>query len=132
MFSIFVNQFGFCYRCNSKPTFLWQKESQNFLPCGSTSIAKKFLRCILYQLAPNGVFAQIFQMKHNGNNHNNLLQTLMFYIKTYIPIFLFFFFFIESNDNNFFKSIIQALMDFNEMNPIEPLQMVLEVSNSMN
>lgn len=36
---------------------------------------------------------------------------------------------IESNDNNFFKSIIQALMDFNEMNPIEPLQMVLEVSN---
>lgn len=35
----------------------------------------------------------------------------------------------ESNDNNFFKSIIQALMDFNEMNPIEPLQMVLEVSN---
>jgi len=35
---------------------------------------------------------------------------------------------IESNDNNFFKSIIQALMDFNEMNPIEPLQMVLEVS----
>jgi len=36
---------------------------------------------------------------------------------------------VESNDNNFFKSIIQALMDFNEMNPIEPLQMVLEVSN---
>jgi len=36
---------------------------------------------------------------------------------------------IESNDNNFFRSIIQALMDFNEMNPIEPLQMVLEVSN---
>jgi len=37
---------------------------------------------------------------------------------------------IDSNDNNFFKSIIQALMDFNEMNPIEPLQMVLEVSNT--
>ncbi|CAH1714206.1 unnamed protein product [Aphis gossypii] len=88
-------------KCHSKPTFLWQKESQKFLPCGSTSIAKKFLRCILYQLAPNGVFTQIFQMKHT-----------------------------ENNDNNFFKSIIQALMDFNEMNPIEPLQMVLEVLNS--
>lgn len=35
---------------------------------------------------------------------------------------------IDSNENNFFKSIIQALMDFNEMNPIEPLQMVLEVN----
>ncbi|VVC24664.1 Hypothetical protein CINCED_3A004663 [Cinara cedri] len=88
-------------KCHSKPTFLWQKDSQKFLPCGSTSIAKKFLRCILYQLAPNGVFTQIFQMKHN-----------------------------ESHENNFFKSIIQALMDFNEMNPIEPLQMVLEVLNS--
>lgn len=60
-------------RCHSKPTFLWQKDSQKFLPCGSTSIAKKFLRCILYQLAPNGVFAQIFQMKHNGNNNNHLI-----------------------------------------------------------
>lgn len=39
---------------------------------------------------------------------------------------------LESNDNSFFKSIIQALMDFSEMNPIEPLQMVLEVSNSIN
>lgn len=39
---------------------------------------------------------------------------------------------IESNENNFFKSIIQALMDFNEMNPIEPLQMVLEVSTINN
>lgn len=36
---------------------------------------------------------------------------------------------LERNDSNFFKSIIQALMDFNEMNPIEPLQMVLDVSN---
>lgn len=36
---------------------------------------------------------------------------------------------IENSESSFFKSIIQALMDFNEMNPIEPIQMVLEVSN---
>lgn len=65
------NQCDFCTRCHTRPTFLWQKESQKFLPCGSTSIAKKFLRCILYQLAPNGVFTQIFQMKHNGNSTHN-------------------------------------------------------------
>lgn len=59
-----------CNRCHSRPTFLWQKDSQKFLPCGSTSIAKKFLRCILYQLAPNGVFTQIFQMKHNSNDNH--------------------------------------------------------------
>jgi hypothetical protein len=29
----------------------------------------------------------------------------------------------------FFKSVIQALIDFNELNPVAPLQLLLEVSN---
>lgn len=36
------------------------------LPGGAISVAHQFLRCVLHQLAPNGVFLQMFQTHLNG------------------------------------------------------------------
>ncbi|KAF4533554.1 hypothetical protein B566_EDAN001039 [Ephemera danica] len=78
-------------------TYCWQAESKTHLPAGAISVAHQFLRCVLHQLAPNGVFTQIFQ--------------------TQVP---------DTLRTQFFKSVAQALLDFNELNPIAPLQLMLE------
>ncbi|KZC06519.1 Protein unc-79 like protein [Dufourea novaeangliae] len=78
----------------------WQSETNMHLPGGAISVAHQFLRCVLHQLAPNGVFVQMFQTHLN-----------------------------ESTRMQFFKSVAQALVDFNELNPIAPLQLLLETLN---
>lgn len=50
----------------SQPTFPWQYESSTHLPGGSQSVAHQFIRCVLHQLAPNGVFVQIFYTQAHG------------------------------------------------------------------
>ncbi|XP_068085270.1 protein unc-79 homolog [Anabrus simplex] len=82
-------------------TYPWQSESNIYLPGGATSVAHQFLRCVLHQLAPNGVFVQMFQTQVE-----------------------------ESARMQFFRSVAQALLDFNELNPIAPLQLLLEGLNS--
>ncbi|XP_065166264.1 protein unc-79 homolog isoform X3 [Atheta coriaria] len=79
----------------------WQTESNIHLPGGAVSVAHQFLRCVLHQLAPNGIFIQMFQS-----------------------------YTIESTRIQFFKSVIQALVDFNELSPVAPLQLLLETLNS--
>ncbi|XP_076225876.1 UNC-79 domain-containing protein isoform X2 [Nomia melanderi] len=79
----------------------WQSETNMHLPGGAISVAHQFLRCVLHQLAPNGVFIQMFQTHLN-----------------------------ESTRMQFFKSVAQALVDFNELNPIAPLQLLLEALNA--
>ncbi|KAL3290395.1 hypothetical protein HHI36_023736 [Cryptolaemus montrouzieri] len=88
-------------RMATNPLFPWQSESNIHLPGGAISVAHQFLRCVLHQLAPNGIFLQMFQTKAT--------ETLRI---------------------QFFKSVIQALVDFNELNPIAPLQLLLEMLNS--
>lgn len=75
----------------------WEVDSNVYLPGNARSIARQFLRCVLHQLAPSGVFLQIFQTK------------------------------IE--DPEFFKTIAFALSDFNELNPMAPLMLLLEGLN---
>lgn len=53
----------------SQPTFPWQYESSTHLPGGSQSVAHQFIRCVLHQLAPNGVFVQIFHTHTPGKSH---------------------------------------------------------------
>ncbi|XP_073986418.1 UNC-79 domain-containing protein isoform X3 [Rhodnius prolixus] len=83
------------------PTYSWQNESNVYLPGGAISVAHQFLRCVLHQLAPNGVFMQMFQTNMQ-----------------------------ECNRMQFFRSVAQALLDFNELNPLAPLQLLLEGLNS--
>lgn len=44
----------------------WQSESNIHLPGGAISVAHQFLRCVLHQLAPNGIFTQMFQTNATG------------------------------------------------------------------
>ncbi|XP_050313784.1 protein unc-79 homolog isoform X3 [Anthonomus grandis grandis] len=82
-------------------SYPWQSESSVHLPGGAVSVAHQFLRCVLHQLAPNGIFIQMFLTK--------------------VP---------EHVRLHFFKSVIQALVDFNELSPVAPLQLLLETLNS--
>ncbi|XP_011310336.1 protein unc-79 homolog isoform X3 [Fopius arisanus] len=78
----------------------WQSETNLHLPGGAVSVAHQFLRCVLHQLAPNGIFMQMFQTHIN-----------------------------DATRMEFFRSVAQALVDFNELNPIAPLQLLLETLN---
>ncbi|KAL1492637.1 hypothetical protein ABEB36_010867 [Hypothenemus hampei] len=82
-------------------SYPWQHESSVHLPGGAVSVAHQFLRCVLHQLAPNGIFIQMFQTKTT-----------------------------DQVRQHFFKSVIQALVDFNELNPVAPLHLILETLNS--
>lgn len=79
----------------------WQNEQNVHLPGGAVSVAHQFIRCVLHQLAPNGVFVQMFQ--------------------TRAP---------PTARSMFFRSVAHALVDFNELNPVAPLQLLIEVSTS--
>ncbi|XP_058797132.1 protein unc-79 homolog, partial [Phymastichus coffea] len=84
-------------KVSSSIMYPWQCELSMHLPGGALSVARQFMRCILHQMAPNGIFIQIF--------HTNIKGTIC---------------------HRFFKSVVQALIDFNELNPIAPLQILLE------
>lgn len=47
-------------------SYPWQSETNIYLPGGATSVAHQFLRCVLHQLAPNGIFVQMFQTHADG------------------------------------------------------------------
>lgn len=42
-------------------THAWQGENGHPLVCSAQATALQFIRCVLHQLAPNGIFLQIFQ-----------------------------------------------------------------------
>lgn len=46
--------------------FPWQYENPTNLPGGSQSVAHQFIRCVLHQLAPNGIFVQMFMTQMKG------------------------------------------------------------------
>lgn len=82
-------------------TFSWQYESSTHLPGGSQSVAHQFIRCVLHQLAPNGIFYQIFLTQNPENVRMK-----------------------------FFKCVALALMDFTELNPASPVQLLMESLNN--
>ncbi|CAM1320186.1 UNC79 (predicted) [Pycnogonum litorale] len=84
-------------KIGSSTMYPWQSESNVHLPGGCNSSAKQFLRCTLHQLAPNGIFTQIFQTSFG--------------------------------ESEFFKTVASSLSDFNELNPMVPLQLLLEGVN---
>lgn len=62
------------FRYASHVKFPWQYENPTHLPGGSQSVAHQFIRCVLHQLAPNGIFVQIFLTQMKGNTNKNTVQ----------------------------------------------------------
>ncbi|CAB4014192.1 Hypothetical predicted protein, partial [Paramuricea clavata] len=44
-----------------EPVYHWQVKSNTITPLSSVEIAKQFLRCVLVQFAPNGLFPELFR-----------------------------------------------------------------------
>lgn len=68
VFNCFANNITimFVHRVALNAMYPWQSETNMHLPGGAISVAHQFLRCVLHQLAPNGVFLQMFQTHLNG------------------------------------------------------------------
>lgn len=60
LFSCYLNVKK-CFRISSTCTYAWQGENGPPLLCSAQAVALQFLRCVLHQLAPNGIFLQILQ-----------------------------------------------------------------------
>uniref|UniRef100_A0A182N8V5 Protein unc-79 homolog n=1 Tax=Anopheles dirus TaxID=7168 RepID=A0A182N8V5_9DIPT len=88
-------------RISLHPTFPWRCESLTHLPGGSQSVAHQFIRCVLHQLAPNGVFYQVFLTQKD-----------------------------EITRKRFYRSVSNSLNDFSELNPTSPIQMLAETLNA--
>ncbi|XP_033244752.1 protein unc-79 homolog isoform X6 [Drosophila miranda] len=78
-------------------THSWQGENGPPLACSAQAVALQFIRCVLHQLAPNGIFLQVFQtqMKMKIRHYH-------------------------------FRSIAKALQDFQDLNATSPIYMVCE------
>nr|NP_001287403.1 uncoordinated 79, isoform E [Drosophila melanogaster]AHN57402.1 uncoordinated 79, isoform E [Drosophila melanogaster] len=78
-------------------THAWQGENGPPLASSAQAVACQFFRCVLHQLAPNGIFLQVFQtqMKMKIRHHH-------------------------------FRSIAKALQDFQDLNSTSPIYMVCE------
>ncbi|XP_025104233.1 protein unc-79 homolog isoform X4 [Pomacea canaliculata] len=55
-------------RVASSSQYSWQAESNIIIPGNSVSIARQFLRCVLHQMAPNGIFPMLFQSNLDDPN----------------------------------------------------------------
>lgn len=96
------------------------------IPGNAAGVAKQFLRCVFHQLAPNGIFPQLFQSIIKGNvqylNAHYEFLTLGFLCmnsqcKNVIQI----------SDGSFLRTLATSLMDFSELSSIAALSQLLEV-----
>ncbi|XP_017060784.1 protein unc-79 homolog isoform X2 [Drosophila ficusphila] len=78
-------------------THAWQGENGPPLANSAQAVALQFFRCVLHQLAPNGIFLQVFQTQ----------------MKMKIR-------------HNHFRSIAKALQDFQDLNATSPIYMVCD------
>lgn len=67
-------------------SYPWQNEANIYLPGGATSVAHQFLRCVLHQLAPNGIFVQMFQTHADGKTDMDKFLIGSFYIPAAIKV----------------------------------------------
>ncbi len=69
---VIVNFVFYCctyYRLGTIPMYSWQVESNINVPGSSGRVARQFLKVILQQLAPNGVFIQMFRTPIQGTKY---------------------------------------------------------------
>lgn len=85
----FFYSFHYCFvqlnnsRFASHVKFPWQYENPTHLPGGSQSVAHQFIRCVLHQLAPNGIFVQMFLTQMKGT-HTKYQMALIRFAKQHL------------------------------------------------
>lgn len=93
------------------------------IPGNAAGVAKQFLRCVFHQLAPNGIFPQLFQSIIKGNvQYLNAFLTLSFlHMNSQCKNI------IQFSDGSFLRTLATSLMDFSELSSIAALSQLLEV-----
>lgn len=109
------------------PRFLvlcFRAQPSMMVPGNAAGVAKQFLRCLFHQLAPNGIFPQLFQSTIKGNSPGGV-QTpptrLVASTRTLLSLPVHF------PDGTFLRTLATSLMDFNELSSIAALGQLLEV-----
>lgn len=93
------------------------------IPGNAAGVAKQFLRCVFHQLAPNGIFPQLFQSIIKGNvQYLNAFLTLSFLRMNSQCKNI-----IQFSDGSFLRTLATSLMDFSELSSIAALSQLLEV-----
>lgn len=97
--------------------------SSMMIPGNAAGVAKQFLRCVFHQLAPNGIFPQLFQSNIKGS---------MWYLSAFLTLSVPFVGLqcknvIQISDGSFLRTLATSLMDFSELSSIAALSQLLEV-----
>ncbi|KAF4018089.1 hypothetical protein G4228_009453, partial [Cervus hanglu yarkandensis] len=111
-------------RLASSMTFSNQAESM-MVPGNAAGVAKQFLRCIFHQLAPNGIFPQLFQSTIKGNSSMGEADTWLVTERRALLNLT-----IDFPDGTFLRTLATSLMDFNELSSIAALSQLLEGLNN--
>lgn len=100
------------------------------VPGNAAGVAKQFLRCVLHQLAPNGIFPQLFQSTIKGKPSigpsivgRSQAPRMRPVAETSTPLNLT----VGFPDGTFLRTLATSLMDFNELSSIAALSQLLEV-----
>ena len=94
------------------------------VPGNAAGVAKQFLRCIIHQLAPNGIFPQLFQSTIKGNASGRVPRPQTWagcWNRTLLSLSVHF------PDGTFLRTLATSLMDFNELSSVAALSQLLEV-----
>lgn len=108
------------------PFLLWGPPTpphSMMVPGNAAGVAKQFLRCIFHQLAPNGIFPQLFQSTIKGQSCQ-APSTPVPQKGTWTPTLMFS---LHLADGTFLRTLASSLMDFNELSSIAALSQLLEV-----
>ncbi|XP_041469783.1 protein unc-79 homolog [Lytechinus variegatus] len=103
-------------RVASATFYPWQSESIGCPPGHCCTVAKQFLRCTLHQLAPNGVFPQLFLSKIEDQT---FLPTMASSLQDF-------------NELNPTDAIIHLLEGLNDRRNLPPLRTMLVLMNMAN
>lgn len=103
-------------------SFLSLLNPSMMVPGNAAGVAKQFLRCIFHQLAPNGIFPQLFQSTIKGNSSMGEADTWLVTEKRTLLNLT-----IDFPDGTFLRTLATSLMDFNELSSIAALSQLLEV-----
>lgn len=55
----------------------WELDSNTYVPGNSRSVARQFIRCVLHQLAGNGIFSKLFLMEMEEARRQKFFNTLV-------------------------------------------------------